>query len=220
LLRKISPQQRELLETATSRYEASRNGEVLDYLTTTRGAKVAEAAAYYRLGYVEDPVDGHEKFVGRMAIPYVTPAGVVDLRFRCISDHDCKTEQCPKYLGMPEARPTLFNTRSFKIETDGICLTEGEMDSLAVEQECHVPAVGYPGVSTWKKNQYWRRCFPGYQVVYVLADGDQPGMDAAHEILRDLPNGRLVQMPHGHDATSFLQEQGPQALLRKMGLEK
>lgn len=220
MLKKISPQQRGLLEEATARYERARDQSVYDYLASTRGKAVADAAQYYRIGLVADPVDGHERFVGRMCIPYVTPAGVVDLRFRCIRDHDCKVEQCAKYLSLPEARPTLFNTRSFRLESDAIALTEGESDSLSIEQECRIPAVGYPGVSTWAKNRYWRRCFPGYQVVYVVADGDQPGQDAAHEILRDLPNGRLVQMPEGHDATSFLLEHGPSAMLRKFGIGK
>lgn len=524
-MRKLSEQQRTFLEDACARYEQARGSEVYDYLARTRGVKVADAAAYYRLGYVAEPVDGHERFVGRMCIPYVTPAGVVDLRFRCIEDHDCKAAQCAKYLGMHDSKPTLFNVRSLKVQTHGIALTEGECfpgdaevltrrgwvkfedysgedvaqyeprteavsmvrplarvekaysgdlvdissrgytsittpghripaftktnpdrfveagaggpstsiiprggflngpgiplsddairlliavsadgtvdertsgaqyvrmslkrprkiermrqllaansieatdgvqasspdmrsfcwavpsdlvvfkdfptewlfrasshqrqvileelvlwdgnrvpgrtmteyssnrhhnalwvqtmchlhgfsssiinrrnafgewfkvtmlwdkkytswqgrlgkrvhydgtvycvtvpsgailvrqnghitvsgncDALAVEQECHVPAVGYPGAATWKKNRYWRRIFPGYQVIYVVADGDDTGQQAAYEIMADLPNAKLVQMPNGMDATEFLQKEGPGAMLTKMGV--
>jgi len=36
----------------------------------------------FHLGVVVDPLPGHEQFLGRVAIPYVTPSGVVDIRFR------------------------------------------------------------------------------------------------------------------------------------------
>ena len=197
---------------------AADDGRVYDYLARSRGVAVADAMRYYRFGYVAEPVDGHEKYVGRMAIPYVTPAGVIDLRFRCIEPHDCKTECNSKYLGLPGSKPTLFNVRSLRIETVGLAICEGELDAVAVEQECHVPAVGYPGVSTWRKNPFWRRIFPGFQTVWIVADGDEPGREAAAEIHAELPNSRIVSMPDGHDATSFIQAYGREAMMEKLGI--
>lgn len=220
LLRKLSKQQREFLEEATSTYEQAFDGVADEYLRRTRGDMVADYRSYYRLGYVAEPLDGHEKFQGRLAIPYLTPAGVVDLRFRCILAHDCKERQCAKYLSLPGTPSPLFNVRSLHIDSHGIALTEGEMDALAMEQNCHLPAVGYPGVSTWKKNRYWRRCFDGYTLVYIIADGDEPGREAAQTVLRDLPNGRIISMPDGHDATSFIMEYGREAMLEKLGIKE
>jgi len=59
-----------------------------------RGINPAVAQAI-RLGVVVDPLAGQEQFINRLAIPYLTPTGVVDIRFRSMGPEE------PKYMGMP-----------------------------------------------------------------------------------------------------------------------
>lgn len=168
---------------------------------------------------VVDPAPVHEAFEGRLSIPYVTPTGVVDLRFRCIEHEKC--EGHAKYLSLPNATPTLFNVRAFGIDSPYIAITEGEMDGIATELFCGIPAVGVPGVHMWAKYKYWRRCFEGYETVFIIPDGDKEGRGLANQISRDLSEGNplVVKMPDGLDANRFLMEHGAQAMFDLMGVE-
>ncbi len=92
---RLSNSQRAFLLQATETYKASIHlGK--DYLAS-RGLSVEEVQRFH-LGVVEHPLPGHEGYTGRLAIPYVTPSGVVDIRFRTMSGGD------PKYMGMPGAK--------------------------------------------------------------------------------------------------------------------
>jgi len=74
---RLSKSQRELLAKATENYERNL-GEALPYLVT-RG--ITEATArMFRLGFVANPETGHEIYQGKLAIPYITPSGVIDIR--------------------------------------------------------------------------------------------------------------------------------------------
>ncbi len=203
-LQVVSPARMEAMGEAVEHY-----GRFIDraeeYLATKRALTVADAREY-RLG-------------------------VVELKYRCTEDHDCGniptgqvdedgepiTRSHGKYLYDKGAAPNLYNVNAFLVESDTIVLTEGEFDALAVEVHTGLPAVGYPGTSTWRSSPWWKRCFDGYATVFVAADGDKPGADAAKYISRDLPNAVVVSMPEGHDATSYIIEHGPEAMLAKFG---
>jgi len=62
----------------------------------------------FHLGIVKDPLPGHESYKGRLAIPYITPSGVVDIRFRSINNHPDE----PKYMGVPGAKTTMYNAQA------------------------------------------------------------------------------------------------------------
>ncbi len=47
----------------------------------------------FRLGFVANPETGHEIYQGKLAIPYITPSGVIDIRFRSLNN-----DSGPKYL--------------------------------------------------------------------------------------------------------------------------
>jgi hypothetical protein len=97
---------------ATETYKASIHlGK--DYLAS-RGLSVEEVQRFH-LGVVEHPLPGHEGYTGRLAIPYVTPSGVVDIRFRTMSGGD------PKYMGMPGAKTTMFNSQAVLTADGYIC---------------------------------------------------------------------------------------------------
>lgn len=163
-----------------------------------------------------DPLDGHEKYRGRLVIPYVTPTGVVDIKYRCTEHENCKEAKCTKYLKEAGSENTLFNVRDLHRTEDKICLTEGEFDALAISAIAGIPAVGYPGTQSWGSSRHWRRCFTGFGTVFVIADGDAPGREAAEKILKDMRNAVLISMPDGLDANSFIVEHGAEAFIEKL----
>ena len=77
--------QRASLEERARRFEAAGPSNLLGYLTG-RGLGVA-ALERCRPGYVEPPDDVPRRYWHRLAIPYNTPAGVVQIRYRCLIDH-------------------------------------------------------------------------------------------------------------------------------------
>ena len=85
---RLSRSQMESLQTAAERYHESLDQRLLSYLAA-RGID-QDAATGHRLGLVVDPVVGHEAYRGMLSIPYVTPEGVVALKFRCAEVHSCK----------------------------------------------------------------------------------------------------------------------------------
>ena len=75
---KQSLSQKELLAKATTKYAANIY-QAEDYLAG-RGI-TREVARMARFGVVTEPETGHEAFIGRLSIPYITKTGIVDLRF-------------------------------------------------------------------------------------------------------------------------------------------
>ncbi|WP_367138924.1 toprim domain-containing protein [Saccharothrix sp. HUAS TT1] len=172
----------------------------------------------FRLGYVSDPLPGHQMYAGWLAIPYLrwSPGqkwSVVTMRFRCLRDHD-HDEHGGKFMSHTGGGVRLFNTISMLGEHDEIAICEGEPDTITAEL-CGIPAVGVPGVQTWRP--YFRRLFLGFRKVFVLADGDKPGMEFARKVESSLPNALIVPMDDREDVSSTVQVQGPSVLLERMG---
>lgn len=195
------------LERATAHYERQLD-RGLEYLAG-RGIS-EEAARAARLGVVDTPAPTHDSYVGRLCIPYVSPAGVLGLKFRSMTGAD------PKYLCLPNSRPLLYGVQAFFEDSDTIAITEGELDALILAHEVGLPAVGCPGVSTWQEHH--RRCFAGYDQVLVFADGDGPGHGLAKRISRDLDQARVVPMPDGTDVTDVYLAEGAEGIRRRAGL--
>lgn len=194
---RLSNSHRQFLLRATQQY-ASRIGLAADYLET-RGLSVDEARRFH-LGVVADPLPGHEAFAGRLAIPYITPTGVVDIRFRSINGED------PKYMGMVGAKTTMFNTQACFAADKYICVTEGEIDAITMGVKTEHPTVGIPGANNWKP--HYARILDDYDVVIVLADGDNAGLEFAKKISREVPNVNIIQMLEGEDVNSMYLKQG------------
>lgn len=184
--------------------------EALTYLLK-RGI-TSEAQNYFRLGYVQDPLEGHENYKGRISFPYVTPGGVTGIRFRAVGDPEGRS----KFLSLPGDIPRLYNTQSLVSHMD-VYICEGQTDVIA----CWIaglPAVGLPGAMTWKKEAHvFSRIFTNRHVS-VLADNDDEGagMDFANDIYRTLGGCRIVLMPKGHDVSSYLLQYGEEALRAKV----
>lgn len=204
---KLSAVQKQFLVDATSRYHESLPGSPADEHLASRGFEsesLRERLGRFRLGYVADPLPGHERYKGMMAIPYLRRGEnrewtVVSMRFRCLEDHDHQGHG--KYMTPPGDRARLFNTVALLGPEEVMMITEGEID--AVTSTCYgFPAVAVPGASNWKR--HFREPFLGYETVFILADGDTAGLKFADVVKEDLPNARIIPAPDGEDVNSWI----------------
>ena len=200
---------KELLELATANYQASID-MAGDYLQA-RGIS-REAALSARLGVVSRPEIGHEAYEGRLAIPYITKTGVVDIRFRSLNP---AVE--PKYMGMVGAVTKLYNVKDIERAENWIAVCEGELDTLTLSKCIGVPAVGVPGANSWKA--HYSRLLADFERIFVFADGDSPGLEFAKALARELPV-TVVQLPDGEDVNSCYVKNGRNYLLEKAGLDE
>lgn len=212
---KLSDKARQTMEQATQQYQND-IPLIKDYLLG-RGidGKTAQAA---RLGYVRRPIIGHESYQGRLAIPYITPSGVTDIRFRCLENHDCKTLDHPKYLSQPGHDTKLYGTTSIMTAGNAIAIAEGELDALILRYRCGIPAVGVAGVQTWKS--FYPRIFADFDTIYLFADADQAGREFAKKLLRELSDVTDIHLPLGYDVTDYFIEEGAEGIRSLAGLEE
>ena len=195
---RLNNSQRQFLLQATQRY--AEKIEIAERYLLSRQLSVDEAKVFH-LGVVEDPLPGHEPYKGRLAIPYITPSGVVDIRFRDLTGtHDAK------YMGLVGAETTMFNTQAVFAADNYICVTEGEFDCIMMTVKTQNPTVGIPGANNWKK--HYAKILDDFDVVVVLADGDAPGLEFGKKISRELGNVNIVSMPDGEDVNSMIIKQG------------
>ena len=202
---KQSVSQKELLGKATEKYSQNIY-QAEDYLRQ-RGIPL-EVARLARLGVVAEPELGHEAFIGRLSIPYITKTGVVDLRFRSLNP---AVE--PKYMGLTGAETKMYNVLDVDKANDIIGVCEGELDTLTMSSCVGIPCVGVPGANSWKK--HYTRLLADFQRVFVFADGDQPGTEFARSLARELPV-TIVQMPDGGDVNSVYVSEGADFIIRKV----
>lgn len=195
---------RAFLEAASQRYHESLWGSVALHYLEQRGL-TKETINRFRLGYVSDPLPGHEYMRGKIAIPYLTPDGsVTSIRFRKVGDEG----KGKKYLSVTNDPPKIYNANALEVARSGIVICEGEIDTLTAEQ-VGFPAVGIPGAQNWQPA--WYRLFVQYSVVYMLHDDDDAGIKLAEQIGSQLDNLRPIPMTGG-DVNSFVRENGPEAL--------
>ncbi|WP_344580511.1 hypothetical protein [Nonomuraea roseoviolacea] len=203
----------EFLAQSTRQYQRAMRGSPAEEYLMQRGL-TQDSIRSFRLGYVADSMPGHEKYVGRIAIPYLSPdAMTLQLRFRRLGDGDGA-----KFLSVPGDIPRPYNTRVLEEEHNVMFTVEGEPDTWIVTQ-CGLPVVGLPGVSSWRPE--WALPLRQYDTVFHLADNDDKGQGAelGERMARDLPNLRTILWPDGHDANSLFLAEGPEALLRKVGMQ-
>lgn len=138
-------------------------------------------------------------FEGRLSIPYITPSGIVDLRFRAINNEE------PKYLSLPNSQTRLYNVKSFFEAKDWICVCEGEIDTMTLSKLGY-PAVGIPGVKNIKRHYY--RILADFEKIYVFADGDTAGKEFAKDLAKKLAGVVQIQLPDGEDVNSIFTKNG------------
>lgn len=220
-MQRLSESRRSFLRAATERYRRSMAGSPAEEYLATRGLgfpSIKEEMDRFLLGYVADPLPGHELFQGKLAIPYLRWSqeygwAVVSIRFRCIEDHECKKHKHGKYLTESGDRPRLYNTLALLKTSPIIAITEGEIDAITA-QVCGLPAVGVPGAQAWRP--HFAEPFLGYREVFVLADGDDPGLQFADTVAKSIPNAKVLPNPPGEDVNSLVISQGKKALLERI----
>lgn len=194
---RLSSSQKNFLLQATQRYAAKI--ELAEEYLLSRQLSVDEARVFH-LGMVDDPLPGHEAYRGRLAIPYITPSGVVDIRFRGIHNED------PKYMGLIGAKTTMFNTQACFVADKYICVTEGEFDCIMMSVKTMHPTIGIPGANNWKP--HYAKILDDFDTVIVLADGDAAGLEFGKKISRELGNVNIISMPEGEDVNSMMIKKG------------
>ena len=204
---KQSGLQKELLGIAAATYAESIS-LAEDYLAS-RGIPL-EVARLASLGVVAEPETGHEAYVGRLSIPYITKTGVVDLRFRSLNP---AVE--PKYMGMTGAETKMYNVLDVERASDYIAVCEGEIDTLTLSRIIGIPCVGVPGANSWKK--HYTRLLADFERVFIFADGDTPGTEFARSLARELPV-TIIQSPDGHDVNSLFLQEGKDYFYSKLGI--
>ncbi|RLV10212.1 topoisomerase [Streptomyces griseocarneus] len=209
---RLSESQKHDLVTAAIRYSSSYQGSPAEALMVDRG--LGAVAERLGVGFVSEPAISHERYRGHLAIPYLRPAGginsVATIRFRRLGDGGG-----PKYLGLPGHPPRIFNTQALINPSPYVAVCEGELDAMAAEA-AGVPAVGIPGVSSWR--DHFDPAFAGYETVFVLGDGDDAGRKFSQAMSERLPNAKGVDLGDGYDVNKFVQEFGHDAFKERLGL--
>jgi len=200
----LNAEQRNLLTEAAEKYCNSLTPQAASYLEA-RGI-TAEVAHTFRLGSVVEPSAGHEHAVGRLSIPYLTPAGVVGIKFRSIDD------TTPKYLWPSGQKIGLYNVLDLHRYSDTIAICEGEIDTIVASGIVGIPAVGVAGVSQWKP--WFPKLFESYARILIFADNDvkedgtNPGQELARRIKEDLDKATIVQLPPNMDVNEIYLQLG------------
>jgi DNA primase len=191
----LNEKQRALLTDASERYYNNLTPQAVSYL---RGRGITkEAASLFRLGSVVEPSAGHEHSINRLSIPYLTPAGVVGVKFRAIDD------ATPKYLWPTGQKIGLFNVLDLHKRSDTIAICEGEIDTIVLSGVVGIPAVGVAGVSQWKP--WFPKLFESYSRILIFADNDvkedgrNPGQELAKRIKEDLDKAEIIHLPDNKD---------------------
>ena len=203
---RLSSSQKNFLLQATQKYAAKI--ELAEEYLLSRQLSVEEAKVFH-LGVVEDPLPGHEAYKGRLAIPYITPSGVVDIRFRGMNNED------PKYMGLVGAKTTMFNTQACFVADKYICVTEGEFDCIMMTVKTMHPTIGIPGANNW--TPHYAKILDDFDTVIVLADGDAAGLEFGKKISRELGNVNIVSMPEGEDVNSVMIKRGSDWIDERIG---
>lgn len=200
----LSKEQREFLERATLRYSESL-GVAAEWLAA-RGIELDHAASS-ALGVVVDPLPGHEHLAGRLAIPYLTDAGPVNMTFRTMVDRG------PKYLLQPGLKANLYGVQTMRFAEDWIVVTEGELDAL-IWHQIGVPAIGISGAEKWVP--HWTNVLEDFSRVYVAEDGDDAGEKLWNRISSECSTAVRMRMPDGEDSNSMFLKKGKDYLLGRI----
>jgi DNA primase len=203
---RLSKSQRELLDLASQKY-AENLSEVMPYLSQ-RGI-TEQTASMFRLGFVKEPEIGHEPYREKLSIPYLTPTGVVDIRFRSLNGDG------PKYLSRPGATTHIFNIAALFQESDCLVVCEGEIDTIIATQ-AGFSAVGLPGANNWKP--FYGRVLADWSRILLFCDGDNAGREMAKNLSRELDNVFPVFMPEGCDVNDVFLNEGADGLRKRAGV--
>lgn len=211
-LRPLTDSQREVLEQATTIYEAQLTAQAAGYLLG-RGIGREEAVTA-RLGVVADPFPGHGRFHGMLAIPYLDHhRSPLTIRFRCLEEHDHRAFGHGKYNSIKDDPARIYGVDTIHRAGEEIHLAEGEFDRLIL-RKIGLHAVGAPGANSWKPRH--RRMLAGFSRIWVWGDPDDAGAEFVQRVCRSLKHAKGVYLRQG-DVTDTYLAGGARALLDVLG---
>ncbi|WP_241157648.1 hypothetical protein [Schaalia sp. ZJ1691] len=181
-----------------ARYAGQVTERVCNYLAA-RGLDGVRNRKHVRLGYVQTPMAGDERFCGHLAIPYINDAGdCVGMRFRRLEGDG------PKYT-QPKGEKALMYLPQAALRSPIVHLCEGELDTLSL-YACGLYASGLPGAQSWRA--WYSKLFEGCERLVVWSDGDDAGDEMWEKVRVDVPNAIRAVVPRGWDVNSLLIKNG------------
>lgn len=191
-MRPLSESQREELEEAVARYTSQLTLEAAQYLVGPRRGLTQDVARIARLGVVSDPLPGHEKYQGMIAIPYLDKDGLpLAIRFHCFQDHDHRTFGHGKYNTMAGTPSRMYHISSVFEAGEEIHVTEGEFDCLVLNM-IGMPAVAIPGANNFKRRH--RSMLAGFTRIWVWGDPDKAGYEFATKLTQQMMRAKKVRL--------------------------
>lgn len=194
-----SIEQHKLLLEAANRY-AQEVEPALKYLEERGISELV--ASQFRLGVITDPAPGHENYVGWLSIPYITANELcVGFKFRRLDGGT------PKYGAPLGNKAHLYNVTDITKNSSRIVVCEGELDTVIVSGILGLPAVGVPGVASWKP--HFAKLLNGYDTVYVVGDNDvkedgtNPGQEFSRRVASEVMNSSIIELPAGMDINEY-----------------
>ncbi len=164
----------------------------------------------FRLGYVETPVDGDDKRVGCLTLPYEDGLGRVrSIRYRPLFPGKAK------YFSRSGDKAHLFAVRASDNPT--VYVAEGEIDTMTLWQ-VGLKAVGIPGANVWKDE--WKWLFRNAERVVLCLDPDDAGMRAARGLWQSLSTVTdvdVARLPVGLDVNDVYRRYGADILREAVG---
>lgn len=204
----VSNVQSQLLLEAAQRYAQGITPIALGVLEE-RGIS-EEVAARFMLGTITEPMNGHETYEGWISIPYITATGsCVGFKFRRTD------EGKPKYGSPVGQKSHLYNVCDITLDSPRVVVCEGELDAVITSGVLGIPAVGVPGVQSWKP--HFSKLFTGYEAIYVVGDNDvkedgsNPGAEFAKRVAGEVFNSNIVTLPPGMDINDYYLANGAEA---------
>ena len=198
-MRPLSDSQREALEEATTSYQAALTGAA--GFLAARGISRA-AADTHRLGVVVDPLPGHGRFRGFLAIPYLDREGrPLSLRFRCLQDHNHRDYGHGKYMSITDEPARTFHIPAIHQAGNEIHVCEGEFDAIVLNM-IGLHAIAIPGATGWQSRH--RRMLAGFNRVWVWGDPDDAGADFTNDVCRGLRSAKGVRLRDGDVNETYL----------------
>lgn len=209
-----SAMQKEFLVKATSHYHKTLDGSPAGAYLEKRMLHLDTAR--FRLGYVDEPLPGHEMYRGMLAIPYLRLGyrewTAVAMRFRCVTPN-CDHAGHHKYETVAGDKTRLYNTATLLAGSDHAAVCEGELDTISAELS-GFHAIGVPGAEAWKPHFY--EPLRGYEKVFVFSDGDDAGRNLSKKLAAELGNVVVVPSPPGEDVNSLLVKHGREFLQKQV----
>lgn len=221
----LDEEQRKSLEEACNLFQAQMDKAGLSYLNG-RGID-SVTAKEFRLGRVVDPPPEYRMYRGRIAFPVLKRVGCTGFAFRCIEDHNCKELGHSKYI--TKGTQQIYNAKDLENSDRVIAICEGQPDTVILSGVVGIPAVGIPGVQSWKGHPWWKSLFSGFRRVLYFGDNDAGkernyGSELGEVICSDIPQAEVISLPDPPegkdkvDVTDTFLSHGPDYLLEVSGL--